>query len=74
MPRAKLYADHTERQRINKAAARLLASPLRSIQVRRGEADAKLIVRWFALRKRTEQVEAEEVGGKWIVRIKGEAK
>jgi hypothetical protein len=69
MARAKLYTDPTERQRINKAAARLLASPLRSIQVRRGEADAKLIVRWFALHGRPEQVEAEEVGGKWIVRI-----
>lgn len=74
MPRAKLYADHTERQRINKATARLLASPLRSIQVRRGEADAKLIVRWFTLHSRPEQVEAVEIDNKWIVRIKGEPK
>jgi hypothetical protein len=41
----------------------------RSIQVRRGEADAKLIVRWFALHGRPEQVEAAEIDNKWIVRI-----
>lgn len=70
MPRKRIYANKTERQRIWRAANRIHASVLNEHVVEHGEAEARLIVR--RLDARGVAAEAVERAGKWIVR-KGES-
>lgn len=64
--RPKLYDSPQQRSRVIAAANRLLKPGTGVLKVRRGEADAKLIVEY--LKRRGVKTIAEQRGEVWIVR------
>ena len=69
--RTKIYANKTQRSRVIAAANRLLKPGTGVLKVRRGEADAKLIVEY--LKRRGVAAVAEQRGEVWIVKQEGES-
>ena len=70
--RTKIYANKTQRSRVFAAANRLLKPGTGVLKVRRGEADARLIVEY--LKRKGVAAIAEQRGEVWIVREEEESK
>lgn len=67
MGRRKVYTDDAQRARVFNAVQSLLASPTRTIQVRRGEDDAAHIVR--ILGGKGHKARAVKNKGVWVVML-----
>lgn len=69
--RPSIYANRQQRNRVIATANRLLKPGTGVLKVRRGEADAKLIVEY--LKRRGVKTIAEQRGEVWIVKQEGES-
>ena len=69
MPRKRIYASKTERQRIWRTVKKIHNSPLSEHAIKQGEAEARLIA--AKLTERGIAATVEQRGDVWIVRKEG---